>query len=53
VDATAAGGVVANAKAQGVPVVAYDRLAAGPIDYYVSYENKKVGQTRARRWWTR
>ncbi len=46
VDATAAGGVVANAKAQGVPVVAYDRLAAGPIDYYVSYENKKVGQTQ-------
>jgi D-xylose transport system substrate-binding protein len=46
VDATAAGGVVSNAKAQGVPVVAYDRFASGPIDYYVSYENKKVGQTQ-------
>jgi len=48
VDATAAGGVVSNAQAQGVPVVAYDRLASGPITYYVSYENKKVGETQGK-----
>ncbi len=46
VDAKAAGGLVANAKAQNIPVVAYDRLATGPVSYYVSYENKKVGQTQ-------
>ncbi len=46
VDATAAGSVVSNAQSQGVPVVAYDRLATGPVNYYVSYENKKVGQTQ-------
>jgi len=46
VDAKAAGGIVTNAKAQNVPVVAYDRLATGPIAYYVSYENKKVGQVQ-------
>jgi D-xylose transport system substrate-binding protein len=46
VDSTAIGGVVQNAKSQGVPVIAYDRLATGPISYYVSYENKKVGQVQ-------
>ena len=46
VDATAAGGIVTNAKSQNVPVVAYDRLATGPVDYYVSYDNNKVGQVQ-------
>jgi D-xylose transport system substrate-binding protein len=46
VDSKAIGGTVASAKSQGVPVVAYDRLATGPISYYVSYENTKVGQTQ-------
>ncbi|MDR7273371.1 sugar ABC transporter substrate-binding protein [Catenuloplanes atrovinosus] len=48
VDATAAGAVVQGAEARGVPVVAYDRLAAGPVDYYVSFDNEKVGQAQAR-----
>ncbi|MEU7025856.1 substrate-binding domain-containing protein [Streptomyces sp. NPDC046275] len=35
---------VEKANAAGVKVVAYDRLAQGPVDAYVSYDNKKVGQ---------
>ncbi|WP_042421731.1 sugar ABC transporter substrate-binding protein [Streptacidiphilus anmyonensis] len=32
------------AKAKGVKVVAYDRLAQGPVDAYVSFDNEKVGE---------
>lgn len=46
VDATAGGTIVNNAKSQGVPVVAYDRLVAG-ADYYVSFDNAKVGELQA------
>jgi len=46
VDAKAAGGIVTNAQNQGVPVVSYDRLAQGPISYYVSFDNNKVGQVQ-------
>ena len=46
VDATAGEAMVANAKGQGVPVVAYDRLVKG-ADYYVSFDNAKVGQLQA------
>jgi D-xylose transport system substrate-binding protein len=46
VDASAAAAIVSNAKGQNVPVVAYDRLAKGPIDYYVSFNNKKAGQVQ-------
>jgi D-xylose transport system substrate-binding protein len=46
VDAKAAAGVVSNAKGQNVPVVSYDRLASGPISYYVSFDNQKVGQVQ-------
>jgi D-xylose transport system substrate-binding protein len=46
VDAAAAGGIVTNAQNQNVPVVAYDRLAQGPVTYYVSFDNKKVGQVQ-------
>jgi D-xylose transport system substrate-binding protein len=48
VDAAAAVSVVDEAKSRDVPVVAYDRLAKGPIDYYVSFDNEKVGQVQAR-----
>jgi D-xylose transport system substrate-binding protein len=34
--------VAAKAKAQGIPVIAYDRPLAG-ADYYVSFDNVKVG----------
>jgi D-xylose transport system substrate-binding protein len=46
VDAKAAGGIVTNAQNQKVPVVAYDRLASGPVNYYVSFDNNKVGQVQ-------
>jgi D-xylose transport system substrate-binding protein len=46
VDAKAAGGIVTNAQGQGVPVVSYDRLASGPVSYYVSFDNHKVGQVQ-------
>ncbi|MEV5356492.1 substrate-binding domain-containing protein [Streptomyces sp. NPDC093516] len=39
---------VAKAKAAGIPVVAYDRLAEGPIDAYVSHDNELVGQVQGR-----
>src|SRR5262245_13131811 len=46
VDAKAAGGIVTNAQNQKVPVLAYDRLASGPVSYYVSFDNNKVGQVQ-------
>ncbi|GIJ79210.1 D-xylose transport system substrate-binding protein [Micromonospora phaseoli] len=46
VDARAAGAIVNNARSQNVPVVSYDRLAEGPISYYVSYDNRKVGEVQ-------
>jgi D-xylose transport system substrate-binding protein len=44
VDGKAAEAIVNKAKAQNVPVVSYDRLASGPINYYVSFDNMRVGQ---------
>src|SRR5438046_174098 len=45
VDAGSAGAIVAKAKAQKVPVVSYDRLITkADVDYYISYENTRVGQ---------
>ncbi|MEU7281500.1 substrate-binding domain-containing protein [Streptomyces sp. NPDC045431] len=35
---------VQSAEKQGVKVVAYDRLAEGPISAYVSYDNEKIGR---------
>src|SRR5690349_22099396 len=46
VDGKAAASVVASAKGQGVPVVAYDRFIAG-ADYYVSFDNETVGKIQA------
>ena len=44
VDAKAAAGLVAKAKGQNVPVLAYERLAQGPADYHVSFDNERVGR---------
>ncbi|MEV7770181.1 substrate-binding domain-containing protein [Kitasatospora sp. NPDC086791] len=35
---------VQKAHDAGVKVIAYDRLAQGPVDAYVSFDNHKVGQ---------
>ncbi|MEU6550362.1 substrate-binding domain-containing protein [Streptomyces sp. NPDC046915] len=39
---------VRKAKAAGIPVIAYDRLAQGPIDAYVSHDNELVGEVQGR-----
>jgi len=45
VDAASAGAVVQRAKQSQIPVVSYDRLITdADIDYYISFDNEKVGQ---------
>src|SRR3954471_19762707 len=45
VDAGSAGSIVAKAKAQNVPVLSYDRLITNAnVDYYVSFDNTRVGR---------
>src|SRR3954453_2756824 len=45
VDAGSAASIVSKAKAQKVPVVSYDRLITNSdVDYYVSYDNARVGK---------
>jgi D-xylose transport system substrate-binding protein len=46
VDSASAAGIVAQAKAQNVPVISYDRLIldTDAVDYYVSFDNVKVGE---------
>jgi D-xylose transport system substrate-binding protein len=45
VDAGSAGSIVAKANAQNVPVISYDRLITNSdIDYYVSFDNERVGR---------
>ncbi|SCF56767.1 substrate-binding domain-containing protein [Streptomyces sp. Ncost-T10-10d] len=44
VDFKAAKSWVQQAAKKDVKVVAYDRLAEGPISAYVSYDNEKIGQ---------
>ncbi|MGC9501150.1 sugar ABC transporter substrate-binding protein [Streptomyces sp. WG7] len=46
VDSKAIAGSIKKAKDQGIPVVAYDRLAEGPIDAYTSFDNHTVGKAQ-------
>ncbi|MFF7330326.1 sugar ABC transporter substrate-binding protein [Streptomyces sp. NPDC090306] len=48
VDSHAIAGEVKKAKAAGIPVIAYDRLAEGPIDAYISFDNDLVGEVQGR-----
>ncbi|WP_405959063.1 substrate-binding domain-containing protein [Streptomyces sp. NBC_00868] len=48
VDAKAIAGAVKKAKDAGIPVVAYDRLAEGPIDAYTSFDNEDVGKVQGK-----
>lgn len=44
-DSVAAAAIVAKARAQNVPVIAYDRMIESKdLNYYVSFDNVKVGQ---------
>lgn len=46
VDSKAIASAVQSAKDAGIPVVAYDRLAEGPIDAYTSFDNEEVGKVQ-------
>ncbi|MFD7700795.1 sugar ABC transporter substrate-binding protein [Streptomyces caelestis] len=48
VDSEAVAPDVEKAKEADIPVIAYDRLAEGPIDAYVSHDNELVGQVQGR-----
>jgi D-xylose transport system substrate-binding protein len=47
-DSKSAAAIAEKAKAQGVPVLSYDRLIEnGEVDAYVSFDNEKVGELQA------
>jgi len=47
-DEAAGSAIVAKASAQHVPIVSYDGLVTGAkTDYYISFENQKVGELQA------
>ncbi|MFD5567882.1 sugar ABC transporter substrate-binding protein [Streptomyces cadmiisoli] len=48
VDSHAIAEGVEKAKEAGIPVIAYDRLAEGPIDAYISFDNELVGEVQGR-----
>ncbi|MGW2706263.1 substrate-binding domain-containing protein [Streptomyces sp. NPDC001340] len=48
VDARSMRPTVQKAHQAGIPVIAYDRLAEGPISGYVSFDGKEVGRLQAR-----
>ncbi|MFF7854426.1 substrate-binding domain-containing protein [Streptomyces sp. NPDC007904] len=48
VDAHSIAEGVQKAKDAGIPVIAYDRLAEGPIDAYISFDNELVGEVQGR-----
>lgn len=49
VDSAAAASIADAAKAQGVPVISYDRLITGSdaVTYYISFDNVQVGKLQA------
>ncbi|MFI2345559.1 substrate-binding domain-containing protein [Streptomyces sp. NPDC019443] len=48
VDSKAIAGSVKRAKEANIPVVAFDRLAEGPIDAYTSFDNEEVGHVQGK-----
>ncbi len=47
-DASAVGPAVEKAVAEGIPVVAYDRLIENADAFYLTFDNKEVGRLQAR-----
>lgn len=48
VDSASVGSIVAQAASRDVPVISYDRLVAdADLDYYISYDNERVGELQA------
>ncbi|WKX73070.1 substrate-binding domain-containing protein [Streptomyces sp. XD-27] len=48
VDSKAIASSVEKADEAGIPVVAYDRLAEGPISGYTSFDNEEVGKVQGK-----
>jgi len=48
VDARSLGTSVAKASKADIPVIAYDRLAEGPISGYVSFDGEEIGRLQGR-----
>jgi D-xylose transport system substrate-binding protein len=48
VDARSLASAVRNAEKADIPVIAYDRLAEGPIAGYVSFDGEEVGKLQGR-----
>ncbi|MFF7359415.1 substrate-binding domain-containing protein [Streptomyces sp. NPDC008125] len=48
VDSASIANSVKKAKDAGIPVVAFDRLAEGPIDAYTSFDNEEVGRVQGK-----
>ncbi|MFI2366908.1 sugar ABC transporter substrate-binding protein [Streptomyces sp. NPDC018833] len=48
VDSKAIASSIEKAKDAGIPVVAFDRLAEGPIDAYTSFDNEEVGHVQGK-----
>ncbi|MFI1393395.1 substrate-binding domain-containing protein [Streptomyces sp. NPDC020681] len=48
VDSKSIAGGVQRAKDADIPVVAFDRLAEGPIDAYTSFDNEEVGHVQGK-----
>ncbi len=46
-DADAISPAIAKAKAEGIPVVGYDRLIEDPYAFYLTFDNKEVGRMQA------
>ncbi len=49
IDGTALKGALSDAKADGIPVIAYDRLLrdTDAVEYYTTFDNLKVGKLQA------
>jgi D-xylose transport system substrate-binding protein len=49
VDSASAASIANKAKTAGIPVISYDRLITGSsgVNYYISFDNQKVGQLQA------
>lgn len=47
-DADAIAPAIAKAKAEGIPVVGYDRLIEDAYAFYLTFDNKEVGRMQAR-----
>ncbi|KUJ68768.1 ABC transporter substrate-binding protein [Streptomyces albus subsp. albus] len=48
VDSKSIAGSVKKADKAGIPVVAYDRLAQGPVSAYTSFDNEEVGKVQGK-----